>query len=197
MSGNASTSPAVHSQFRCTFCGKEFEQRSKLERHIDTAHPPSAPSAADVQRLLRGVKYPTAKQELEQIALQRVSSGSPQLLILIGSLPDRIYRDSVEVGVALGELLTGRRPRSASQIAKLEPPSKKGGRSALKSPLISAAKIASMLKGIDFPESKRGILTDIRKKYVSSEPIISVLRRIPNKSYRNMADLETEIGKVK
>lgn len=118
-------------------------------------------------------------------------------MILIGSLPDRIYSDSVEVGVALGELLSGRRPRSAAQIAKLEPPSKKGGRSALKSPLISAAKIASMLKGIDFPESKRGILTDIRKKYVSSEPIISVLRRIPNKSYRNMADLETEIGKVK
>jgi hypothetical protein len=197
MRGNASTSPAVHSQFRCTFCGKGFEQRSKLKRHIDTAHPPSAPSAADVQRILRGVKYPKAKQELEQVALQRVSSGSPQLLMLIGSLPDRIYRDSAEVGVALGELLSGRRPRSAAQIAKLEPPSKKGGRSALRSPLISAAKIASMLKGINFPESKRGILTHIRKKYVSSEPNISVLRRIPNKSYRNMADLEKEIGKVK
>ena len=118
MSGNASTSPAVHPQFGCTFCGKGFEQRSKLERHIDTAHPPSAPSAADVQRILSGVKYPKAKQEVEQIALQRASSGSPQLLILIGSLPDRIYRDSAEVGVALGELLSGRlAPRSAAQIS--------------------------------------------------------------------------------
>jgi uncharacterized C2H2 Zn-finger protein len=88
MRGNAFTSPAVHSQFRCTFCGKGFEQRSKLKRHIDTAHPPSAPSAADVQRILRGVKYPKSKQELEQIALQRVSSGSPQLLMLIGPPQD-------------------------------------------------------------------------------------------------------------
>jgi hypothetical protein len=113
-----------------------------------------------------------------------------------GTLPDRIYRDSAEVGVALGELLSGRRPRSAAQIAKLEAPSKKGGRSALKSPSISAARIASMLKGIDFPKSKRGILMHIRKKHDSSEGVISVLRRISYKSYRNMADLE-EIGKVK
>jgi hypothetical protein len=78
----------------------------------------------------------------------------------------------------------------------LEAPSKKGGRSALKSPSISAARIASMLKGIDFPKSKRGILMHIRKKHDSSEGVISVLRRISYKSYRNMADLE-EIGKVK
>jgi hypothetical protein len=108
-----------------------------------------------------------------------------------------MYRDSAEVGIALGELKSGKRPRSAAQLAKLEPPSKKGGRSALKSPLISAARIAKMLKGIDFPKSKRGIIMHISKKHDSSERVISVLRRIPDKPYRNMADLEKAIGKVK
>jgi uncharacterized C2H2 Zn-finger protein len=64
---------AVHSQLKCPFCGKGFEQRSKLERHTETAHPPSAPSAADVERLLKGIKYPKSKQELENITLQRTS----------------------------------------------------------------------------------------------------------------------------
>jgi hypothetical protein len=188
---------AVHPQFTCPFCGKGFEQRSKLERHTETAHPPSAPSAADVERLLRGVRYPKSKQELEKIAIQRISTGSPELLMLIGSLPDRICRDSAEVAIALGELKSGKKPRSPAQMAKLEPPSKKGGRSALKSPSISAAKIASMLKGIDFPKSKRGIIVHVRKRDGLSQGVISVLHRISDKSYRNMAELVKEIGKVK
>lgn len=193
----ASRVTAVHPQFTCPFCGKAFEQKSKLERHMETAHPPSAPSAADLVRLLKGVKYPKSKQELEKIATQRISTGSPELLILIGSLPDRIYRDSAEVGIALGELKSGKRPRSAAQIAKLEPPSKKGGRSALKSSSISAARISSILKGIDFPKSKRGIILHVRRQDDSSQGVISVLRRISDKSYRNMAELEKEIGKLK
>jgi hypothetical protein len=79
----------------------------------------------------------------------------------------------------------------------LEPPSKKGGRSALKSSSISAAKIASTLKGVDFPNSKRGIILHVRKRNSSSQDVISVLHGISDKSYRNMAELVIEIGKVK
>lgn len=193
----ASRGMAVHSQFTCPFCGKGFEQRSKLERHTETAHPPSAPSAADVERLLKGIKYPKSKQELEMFARQRISKVSPEVLILVGSLPERIYRDSAEVGIALGELKSGKRPKSAARLAKLEPPSKKGGRSALKSSSISAAKIASTLKGVDFPKSKRGIILHVRKRNSSSQDVISVLHGISDKSYRNMAELVIEIGKVK
>jgi hypothetical protein len=188
---------SVNSQFVCPFCSKGFEQRSRLERHTETAHPPSAPSAADLERLLKGIRYPKSKQELESIARQRISKGSPALLILIGSLPDRMYRDSAEVAIAFGELKSGKRPRGAARIAKLEPPSKKGGRSALKSSSTSAAKIVSTLKGIDFPKSKRGIILHVRKRDGSSQSIISVLHMISDTSYRNMAELVKEIGKVK
>jgi hypothetical protein len=193
----ASRGMIVHSQFKCPFCGKGFEQRSKLESHTETAHPPSAPSAADVERLLKGIKYPKSKQELENFARQRISKGSPELLILIASLPDRIYRDSAEVAISLGELKSGKRPRSAARLAKLEPPSKRGGRSALKSPSISASRIANTLKGIDFPKSKRGIILHVRKRGSSSQGVISVLQGISDISYRNMAELVKEIAKVK
>jgi Protein of unknown function (DUF2795)/Zinc finger, C2H2 type len=189
-----------HPQFKCPFCGKGFEQKSKLNRHTETAHPPSAPSAADLERLLGGIKYPKSKQELQSFATQRISTGSPELLILVSSLPDRIYRDAAEVGVALGELKSGKRPRSSAQIAKLEPPSKRGGKNALISPSISAARIASVLKGIDFPKSKRSVIMYARRQsinQISSGGIISVLRRISDKTYRNMAELEKEIGKIK
>ena len=190
---------ASHPQFKCPFCGKGFEQKSKLSRHTETAHPPSAASAADLERLLGGIKYPKSKQELQSFATQRISKGSPELLILVSSLPDRIYRDSAEVGIALGELKSGKTPRSSTQMAKLEPPSKRGGRNALISSSISAARIASMLKGIDFPKSKRSIILYARRQQAddSSEGIISVLRRISEKTYRNMAELEIEIGKTK
>jgi hypothetical protein len=190
---------ASHPQFKCPFCGKWFEQKSKLSRHTETAHPPSAPSAADLERLLGGIKYPKSKQELQSFATQRISKGSPELLILVSSLPDRIYRDSAEVGIALGELKSGKTPRSSTQMAKLEPPSKRGGRNALISSSISAARIASMLKGIDFPKSKRSIILYARRQPAddSSEGIFSVFRRISEKTYRNMAELEIEIGKTK
>jgi hypothetical protein len=189
---------ASHPQFKCPFCGKGFEQKSKLNRHTETAHPPSAPSAADLERLLGGIKYPKSKQELQSFATQRITKGSPELLILVSSLPDRIYRDAAEVGIALGELKSGKRPRSSAQMAKLEPPSKRGGKNALMSSSISAARIASMLKGIDFPKSKRSVILYARKQSDdSSEGIISVLRMISDKTYKNMAELEKEIGKIK
>jgi hypothetical protein len=195
MKNNTSRSFA---QFGCPFCGKGFERRSKLQRHIQTAHPPSAPSAADVERLLKGITYPKTKEELFEIDTQKISATSPDLLSLVDSLPERNYRDSAEVAVALGELKSGKRPRSAATLSKLEAPSKKGGRRALKSRRISAAGIASMLKGITFPKSKRGIIMHVRKQDDSKkEEIISILRRISDKEYENLVQVEKEIGKLK
>ena len=32
-------------QFTCSTCGDGFEQKSRLQRYIETSHPPQAPSA--------------------------------------------------------------------------------------------------------------------------------------------------------
>jgi hypothetical protein len=195
MGNNTSRSFA---QFNCPFCGDGYNQKSKLQRHIQTAHPPSAPSVADVQRLLKGITYPKTKEELFEIATQKMFTTSPDVLSFIHSLPERNYRDSAEVAVALGELKSGKRLRSAATMSKLEAPSKKGGTIALKSRKISAAGIASVLKGITFPKSKRGIIMHVRKQDdPKKEEIISILRRISDKEYQKLVQVEKEIGKLK
>jgi len=193
-----SKSSKLQSQFSCPFCGKGFEQKSKLQRHTETSHPPSAPSAADVERVLKGVSYPKTKEELFEIASQKVSAATPDLLGLIDSLPKRNYRDSAEVAIALGELKSGKRPRSATTMSKLEAPSKKGGKKSLKSRKISASRIARLLKGINFPKSKRAIIMYVRRQHdPQNEEIISILHRISDKKYLKLVQLEKEIGMIK
>jgi hypothetical protein len=177
-------SSSTNSQFTCSVCGDGFEQKSRLERHLITSHPPSAPSAADVERVLSGIRYPRTKKEL---------------LDLINSLPDRTYRDSAEVAVALGELKSGNKPRSAREIEETEKPSAKGGRAATTSSSISAATIVKVLSGIDFPKSKDSI-----KQYAQDnsqiediDVILEVLDQLAPREYSNMADVEREIGRIK
>lgn len=72
---------------------------------------------------LKGIRYPKTKEEIIQIVSQKTSTLSREVLNLISSLPKRSYRDSAEVAKALGEINSGKRPRSSLSIAKSEPPS--------------------------------------------------------------------------
>ena len=60
-------------QFTCVVCNQGFEQKSRLQRHMDTSHPPSAPSAADVEKVLSGIEYPKTKEGLVEYASQKLS----------------------------------------------------------------------------------------------------------------------------
>jgi len=198
MGNITSTALGQGRQFTCPFCGKGYDQKSRIQRHIETAHPPSAPSAADVERVLKGINYPKTKDELFEIAMQRISATSPDLLGLIDSLPNRRYRDSAEVAIALGELKSRKRPRSAAKISKLDAPSIKGGKRALESRKISASRIAKLLKGINFPKSKKSIILHVSKQRDSErEEVISILSRISNKKYQNLIQVQKEVSRVK
>jgi hypothetical protein len=194
------------SQFTCSICGQGFEQRSKLERHMETSHPPPAPSAADIEKALAGINYPKSRDELVQYASRKSSTMGDDLIQLIESLPERNYRDSAEVAIALGEVKSGKGIRSAEEIESNEPPSKKGGKVAAQ--VFSAATIAKVLSGIDFPKSKEGIKRYARQNLTSfmarkqqktaepSEAILDLLDKIPVKQYTNMADVEREAARV-
>ena len=185
-------------RFACPFCSKGFNQRSRLKRHKETAHPPSAPSAADLEKTLKAIRYPKTKEEIIQIVTQKASKLNPEVLKLISSLPKRSHRDSAEIAKALGEVKSGKRPRSTYSIANFEPPSKKGGRSALNSKSISASGIAVTLKGINFPISKRDIIRHVGKeKHIMKEEIISILYTISEKKYQDLVQLQKEVGRVK
>jgi hypothetical protein len=198
-------SSKLNSQFNCAICGDGFEQKSRLERHIATSHPPSAPSAADVEKVLAGIRYPKTKKDLVEYASQKTSTIGQDLFDLIKSLPDRTYRDSAEVAVALGELKSGKKPRSAREIEETEKPSAKGGRAAIASPSISAATIAKLLSGIDFPKSKAALVQYARHnldnkekaEYASATEVLKVLENLPSRKYSNMADVEYEVGRLR
>jgi len=187
-------------QFTCSVCGDGFEQKSRLRRHMDTAHPPQAPSAADVEKVLAGIAYPKAKDDLVQYSSQKASTIGKDLFDLIKSLPLRTYRDSAEVAVALGELKSGKKVREAEQAEAIKQPSKQGGRAAATSS-VSAAAIAKLLAGIDFPKSKSSLKSYAKRnkaKINYSDPneneILNILNRLPDKEYRNMADVEKSVG---
>lgn len=192
------------SQFNCAICGQGFEQKSRLERHMETSHPPSAPSAADVEKALAGIDYPKSKQDLIQYVSQKSSTVGFNLVQLVQSLPERNYRDSAEVAIALGEIKSGKEVRTAEEAESKEPPSKKGGRVAAQ--VFSAATIAKVLSGIDFPKSKDDIKKHAQnnldnfgtkeEQQQKPEAVLDLLDRIPEKQYNDMADVEREAAGV-
>ncbi len=189
-------------QFTCSVCGDGFEQKSAMERHMASSHPPRAPSAADIEKVLSGIQYPKTKEDLIQYASQKLSTIGKDLFDLIKSLPPRTYRDSADIAIALGELKSGKKVRTAAEVQASEQPSKKGGRAAVISSSISAATIAKVLSGIDFPKSKDG-LKEYAKENISKaevediEEVLKVFDELPSREYTNMADVEHEVGRIK
>jgi hypothetical protein len=173
-------------QFVCPFDGESFDQKSRYERHLASAHPPRAPSAADVEKALAGIDYPKSRDELVRYAAGKLPAGSA-VLDLIRSLPNRDYYDAADVAAALGQL------KGAPATA----PSRRGGTAAA-SRVVSAASVARMLAGIDLPATKQEIVRQARKNRDRVEPaeeIIGVLGRLPDRTYHTMAEIESDVGK--
>jgi hypothetical protein len=118
---------------------------------------------------------------------------------LIQSLPPRSYRDSAEVAIALGEVKS-RHIRSKAEAARMEQPSKAGGRAAATAS-VSAATIAKVLSGVDFPKRKEELknyaqrhMTEI--EVANPQAILDVIDHLQDKEYGNMADVEKSVGHV-
>jgi hypothetical protein len=133
----------------------------------------------------------------------KASTAGQKILDLIRSIPGRTYRDSAEVAMALRELKSRKeKVRNAREVEVTEKPSIRGGRAATASSSISAATIAKVLSGIDFPKSKND-LKEYARDHISkaqvgdTEAVFSLLDELPPREYSNMADVEREIGRIK
>lgn len=167
-------------QYRCPICGTGFEQRSAYERHMQTSHPEQSPSAADLEHALAGVDFPASRAELVRRARGRDEAGIAEIL---QALPEQRYRDAAEVARAFGELRS-HEPKPSDQ------PSKRGGEAALES--LSAARIASLFEGIDFPASAEALRKHARQR--ASEAEMAVLERFPERCYHDMSDVARALG---
>jgi hypothetical protein len=116
--------------------------------------------------------------------------------------------------VPLKPLLKGKFPskeevpmsKEVRELSKEEYPGakggKRGGRAATVSSSISAATIAKVLSGIDFPKSKND-LKEYARDHISKagvqdpESVLNLLDELPAREYTNMADVEHEIGRLK
>jgi hypothetical protein len=165
-----------------------------------TSHPERAPSAADIEKALYGIQYPKTKEQLVEHARQQQQQiFDNEVLRLVKSLPERTYRDSADVAIALGEVKT-RQVRTAAEAAETEQPSIRGGKAAA-SESVSSVAVAKVLSGVDFPKSKDE-LKDYAQKHMTKvevadpKEIINVIDRLPERKYTNMADVEESVGEV-
>lgn len=171
-------------QFVCAICGETFEQKSRYERHLQTSHPSQAVSAADIEKALKGVSFPKRRSDL----LDAMGNADQEVRSIVESLPDREFRDAAEVARAFGELRT-HRPGPQDQ------PSKTGGKRALEarsSP--SAARVASLFAGMEFPADRDALLEHARP--TASEEEMQLLERFRDHRYRSMVDVTKELERV-
>jgi hypothetical protein len=104
--------------FTCPYCGDVFDPstgsgqaggplrgsaRTRYERHLLAAHPPRAPSAADLESAVKGIHYPRTRDELAQYASE-VRHAKAEIVELLRELPERPYQNAADLAVAFGEL---------------------------------------------------------------------------------------------
>jgi hypothetical protein len=96
-------------RFRCEICREGFATRSAFARHMDTSHPPRAPSAADVALALKGLDLPADR---DGIVAHAVAAGTDDEVVdLLRRLPRRTYRTAADVAKGFGQQKRGRARR--------------------------------------------------------------------------------------
>lgn len=58
---------------------------------------------------------------------------------------------------------------------------------------VSAAEVATFLKGIDFPKSKAELIDHAEDNNAPPE-VINLLEELPDRDYSSMAEVEHEVG---
>ncbi len=61
--------------------------------------------------------------------------------------------------------------------------------------LVSVAKVAEALKGIDFPADK-GQCVEYARKHMASDEVLGVMKKMPEQRYESMADVFKAVGRV-
>jgi hypothetical protein len=72
----------------------------------------------------------------------------------------------------------------------------KGGEASLHSINVSSAELAMYIEGVDFPASKQDII-DTAKSNSAPENVMSMMNRLPDRTYNRPTEIEQEFQKIK
>lgn len=172
-------------QHRCEICGAEFGTLSEFRRHMQTSHPERAPSAADLEQALSGIAYPASRDALAGHARD---SGADEIADILEELPDREYRDAADVARAFGGI-------RAHEEKPTDQPSLRGGKEAMQPGSLSAARVASLFSGMEFPASAEDLASHASAQAGDRE--MDLISRLPDRRYGDMADVAKAFGEVK
>ena len=171
--------------YSCDRCGAEFDTPSEYRRHMKTSHPEQAPSAADLEHAISGAEFPAPPGKLAELARER---DEHEIARILDDLPEKDYRDAADVSRSFGEL-------RAREEKPNHQPSVRGGEAAMESDAISAARLASLFEGIDFPSG----LDDLKAHAASEagEREMKYISNLPDRTYEDMSDVAKAFGEVK
>jgi hypothetical protein len=170
---------------RCKICGAEFDTLSEYRRHMQTSHPERAPSAADLEQALSGMSYPAPRDALARHARD---NGADEIAGILEDLPERDYHDAADVARAFGGL-------RAHEDKPDDQPSRRGGDAAMRTGSLSAAQVARLFSGMEFPASAEDLKAHARSR--AGEDEMETLSRLPDRRYGDMADVAEAFGEVK
>jgi hypothetical protein len=167
-------------QFICDKCDAEFEKKSLYDRHMIMLHPEPAPSAVAIETALGKVRFPKSRDQL-------VIAAAPnrELEAIFRSLPDKQYRDAAEVARAFSAL---RSPEDKSEYQS----GINGGIGTAES--LSAARIARLFSGIEFPASSDDLKAYARPN--ASDEEMQLVERFPDHTYHDLKEVVRELGNV-
>lgn len=169
-------------RYVCETDGRVFETRSAYRRHLQTSHPESAVSAADLEHALVGVSYPADRRSLREQAKR--NKADKKTIEVIKALPEREFRDAADLAIAFQESVTGegRMPRQAPSTKALQS--------------TSAAALAKLLEGIDLPARP----TELRKhaeKNGADRSMLEWIESMPDRNYEDLAEVEAGFFEAK
>jgi Protein of unknown function (DUF2795) len=110
---------------------------------------------------------------------------------LRGEFPSK--RDAEQRAAAATEVKTLSREEAPGRGGKIG-----GQAAATRAP--SAAALAKLLSGVDFPKTRSELLTYAkrnRQKVKAAEEIIQIIRELPERRYKSMADVEKALAKIR
>jgi hypothetical protein len=110
---------------------------------------------------------------------------------LRGEFPSK--RDAEQRAAAATEVRTLSREEAPGRGGKVG-----GQAAATRAP--SAAALAKLLSGVDFPKTRSELLTYAkrnRQKVKAAEEIIQIIRELPERRYKSMADVEKALAKIR